>query len=663
MGINRAAQNRASPDDYAGKSIVGHMSRIFAGVTIGAAAASTLALLAFSSATYSDRQASRLAELSQLVAPDLAWRETDRIQRVFDAELDGRALALDKNQQIVVGDERLIDRARVDVVHNGELVGYIIAPGAQPFLTVVPYWLILACGAFSILAGVAIVRRASVQFTDALDHLTQYAEAMVSADQSTESPTNDFAETAALRAAFHEATASVIAENRKLHSAAFSDPTTGLPNRNRLQELMEAELAYMSVDVPGAFVLLDLDGFIRISDSFGTGGDEKVLLAAIERMADVLSDFESRGTRLVLANLQSDNFGLFLPECSGGRDGITEIVQRLNSAFEAPLAIGQRLVTLGVSAGVTMLPEDGKTPGEIFRRADMALQESRKSSRNSFQFYRPSFDRIQRGRFQLEVELRAAVKNSEFIPVFQPKIDFSSGRIMGAEALARWYRHGGKVVMPGTFIGVAEEIGLIDEIGRQILNASCVAAAKWHKLGFNVPVAVNVSPRQFEQNDFAESVIDALRASGLPPHLLELEITESMAIDDPHKVGEVMRPLREMGVGLAIDDFGTGHSNLVMLTQLPFDVFKIDRQFVSALQTDRQAPAIVEMILAMAESLGLKAVAEGIETEDQAEFLRKRGCALGQGFLYSRGVSLTKFIAMLNSWTAPMNELRQRYYR
>ena len=332
----------------------------------------------------------------------------------------------------------------------------------------------------------------------------------------------------------------------------------------------------------------------------------------------------------------------------------------MNRAFESPLAVGQRLVTLGISAGVTMLPEDGKSPGEIFRRADMALQETRKTSRNAFQFYTPSLDRIQRGRFQLEAELRAAVKNSEFIPVFQPKIDFSSGRIMGAEALARWYRHGGKVVMPGTFIGVAEEIGLIDEIGRQILNASCAAAAKWSKMGFNVPVAVNVSPRQFEQNDFAESVIQALRDSALPPHLLELEITESMAIDDPHKVGEVMRPLREMGVRLAIDDFGTGHSNLVMLTQLPFDVFKIDRQFVSALQTDRQAPAIVEMILAMAETLSLKAVAEGIETDEQADFLRKRGCALGQGFLYSPGVSLTKFIAMLYSWKSPANEYRQR---
>ena len=639
---------------------MGHMGRVFAGVSVGAAAASTLALLAYSSATYGDREAARQSELAQLVAPDLAWRETDRIQHVFDVELGGRALALDENAEIVIGDDALIEGERIEVVHKGERVGYIIAPGAGSYFAALPLWLILTCGALSVLAGAWLVRRSSTQVSESLNQLAQYAGTIGSADPAAELPRTEFHETAALVEALREAAETVYTEKKKLHSAAFSDPTTGLPNRNHLRELMVAELDRMSVDVPGAFVLLDLDGFIRVSDSMGTGGDEKVLLAAIERMADVLSDFESRGIRLVLANLQSDNFGLFIPDCPGGREGVTEIVQRLNRAFESPLAVGQRLVTLGVSAGVTMLPEDGKSPGEIFRRADMALQETRKTSRNTFQFYTPSLDRIQRGRFQLEAELRAAVKNSEFIPVFQPKIDFSSGRIMGAEALARWYRHGGKVVMPGTFIGVAEEIGLIDEIGRQILNASCAAAAKWSKMGFNVPVAVNVSPRQFEQNDFAESVIQALRDSALPPHLLELEITESMAIDDPHKVGEVMRPLREMGVRLAIDDFGTGHSNLVMLTQLPFDVFKIDRQFVSALQTDRQAPAIVEMILAMAETLSLKAVAEGIETDEQADFLRKRGCALGQGFLYSPGVSLTKFIAMLYSWKSPANEYRQR---
>ena len=663
MGINRAEQKPASPDVSTGTPIVGHMSRIFAAVSFGAAAVSTLALMAYSSATYNDRQDKRIATLSELVAPDLAWRETDRIQHIFDVELGGNALALDESAQIVTGKESLIDGARHPVVYQGEPVGFIIAPAAQPLFFSVPAWLILASGVLCIAASAAFVRRSSARLSASIEQLTDYAGAIGDGSQTPAIPDTAFAETDALRLAMEAALGAVRSENRKLRSAAFSDPVTGLPNRNRLREAMASKLGTMSNEAPGAFVMLDLDGFVRASDSFGKGGDQKILLTAIERIASVLNDFEARGTRMVLASLQSDNFGLFIPECTGGRDYVSEILQRLNRAFEAPLAIGSRLVTLGISGGVTMLPEDGKAPGEIFRRADMALQEARKTSRNAFEFYAPSFDRIQRGRFRLEAELRSAAKNSEFIPVFQPKIDFSTGRIMGAEALARWYRDGGKVVMPGTFIGVAEEIGLIDEIGRQILVASCDAAAKWYKLGFPVPVAVNVSPRQFEQNDFAGSVIEALRNSGLPPHLLELEITESMAIDDPHKVAEVMRPLREMGVRLAIDDFGTGHSNLVMLTQLPFDVFKIDRQFVSALQSDRQAPAIVEMILAMAESLGLKAVAEGIETEAQAEFLRKRGCALGQGFLYSPGVSLDKFIAMLKTWQVQGETFQTHQYR
>lgn len=663
MGINRAAQNTASPEESAGKPMVGHMSRIVAAVSIGAAAVSAFGLMAYSSLSYGERSADRLSALGELVAPDLAWRETDRIQHIFDIEADGRALALDKSLKVVVGDESLIEGPRTEVSHKGEIVGYVIAPGAAPFFAAVPYWIFLVCGGICVVASAAFARRTTQQIASSIDEVSDYAEASATPRQRSAAPETDFAETQKLRSTIDAMFAAVGAENQTLRSAAFSDPVTGLPNRNRLCETMESEIAAMSEDVPGAFITLDLDGFIRASDSFGSGGDQKLLLAAIERIETVLEDFEARGTRTMLAIFQSDNFGLFLPECSGGREYATEIVHRLNRSFEAPLAIGKRLVTLGISGGITMLPEDGRIPNEIFRRADMALAEARRKSRNSFQFYTPSFDRIQRGRYQLEAELRSAVKNSEFIPVFQPKVDFATGTIVGAEALARWYRDGGKIVMPATFIGVAEEIGLIDEIGSQILNASCDAAAKWNKLGYKVPVAVNVSPRQFEQNDFTESVIEALRRSGLSPDLLELEITESMAIDDPHKVAEVMRPLRAMGVRLAIDDFGTGHSNLAMLTQLPFDVFKIDRQFVSALQTDRQAPAIVEMILAMSESLGLKTVAEGIETEEQAEFLRKRGCALGQGFLYSPGVAFDKFVAMMSSWQLQGDGLRQRRYK
>ena len=640
----------ATPDSATGKTILGTMPRIIALVSVLVAAIVAAAIPIYSKATFESRQAERVSQLSELIAPDLAWRETDRLTHIFDNQLGGNALALDAAGNVVVGNEALADSKKFAVHHDGALVGYIIAPGIVDFRVSLPFWLVLWLAVFGVFVCVASARFISARISTSVEELSDYANAFGASKDALDVPQGEFDELTTLRIAMEKAAQRTRKEAARLRGAAFADPITGLPNRNVLREAIATNAPSLTVEAPGAYVLLNLDGYMRASDSFGPGGDKKILSAAIDRMQDVLADFEGRGVHTLLASLQADNFGVFLKTCPNGRDDVSDILRRLNVAFQAPLAVDNRLLTLGISGGITMLPEDGTALDELQRRAMMAMEEARKAGPNSFQFFAPRFDRIAKGRFQLEAELRKASANGEFVPVFQPKIDFASGRIIGAEALARWRREGGKVVMPGTFIGVAEEIGLIEEIGRQILEASCRAAAKWTSMGFDVTVAVNVSPRQFEQRDFTETVMGALQRSGVPPHLLELEITESMAVEDPHKVAEVMHPLREMGVRLAIDDFGTGHSNLAMLTQLPFDVFKIDRQFVSALQKDRQAPAIVEMILAMAETLGLKTVAEGVETPQQADFLRRRGCTLGQGFLYSPGVPLDKFVELLHTW-------------
>ena len=630
MGINRAEQNPESPKNVTGRSISGSISKIVTAASVGAIFAAIFAVFAYVSASSQTAESNRAAQLNELIAPDLAWREVDRIDHIIDSQASGQALALDNQGRIVSGNEELLDGARSPVIHDGELVGYLITPGPRTLFSQIPYWVFLIGALLSALMAAIAVRRMSTVMASKIK-----------------------SESDELRGVLEKMSEKSRQERLELQDAAFSDPITGLPNRNSLRRSIETDLPSMSMDAPGAFVQLDLVGFVRASDSCGPGGHRKLLAAAIQRIVSVLEDFNAAGLKTELTSLQSDNFGLFIPLCAGSRETVAAIVRRLNVAFEAPLAVDHRLINLRISAGIVMLPEDGTSTSEIFRRAELSLAQARQSLGTvggAYKFYTPSFDRIQRGRFQLEAELRLAVSNKEFMPVFQPKIDLATGQIMGAEALARWYRKGGKVVMPGTFISVAEEIGIIDEIGRQILKASCQSAATWVRDGYAVPVAVNVSPQQFEQDDFATTVADALRSSGLPANLLELEITENMAIEDPQKVTEVMQPLREMGVRLAIDDFGTGHSNLAVLTQLPFDVFKIDRQFVSALQTDRQAPAIVEMILAMSETLGLKTVAEGIETEEQARFLRRRGCALGQGFLYSRGVSLDEFQDLLCDW-------------
>lgn len=235
--------------------------------------------------------------------------------------------------------------------------------------------------------------------------------------------------------------------------------------------------------------------------------------------------------------------------------------------------------------------------------------------------------------------------------VFQPKVSLQTGAMVGAEALARWRRADGTVVSPGVFIPIAEELGLIPQLGEQVLRHACRAAVRWNSSRAEpVQVAVNVSALQFDDPDFIPSVYRALDDFGVDPRLLELEITESAAVADADRVARIMWPLRNRGVRLAIDDFGTGHSNFTSLTRLPFDVFKIDQQFVRALSTDSQAPAIVEMILAMAEALGQETVAEGVETREQTEFLTSRACTIGQGYYFSPPLPADEFDTFLRTY-------------
>ncbi|MFN4024630.1 MAG: putative bifunctional diguanylate cyclase/phosphodiesterase [Hyphomonas sp.] len=442
-------------------------------------------------------------------------------------------------------------------------------------------------------------------------------------------------------------------ENDYLRKIAYRDSRTGLPNAIACEKKIAETLLNASFERPAAFMLLDIDRFAHLVEQVGASHGELMIHAAAQRIARALTDVPDpsasalRGS--MLAALTADQFTLYMPD-AGSREHVIAVARAIRNAFAEPFTILGRNVTMSLSGGIVMAPEDADSPQKLMQHAKLALRLVRNESQSGFRFFTPRLTRIVQGRYRFEAELRDAVENREFKAVFQPKIDFATGRIVGAEALARWRRSNGKLISPAAFIPVAEEAGLIEEIGRQILEAACEAARAWELEGHDVTVAVNVSPSQFQRNDLTETVMSALKNSGLHPRRLELEITESMAVSDPARVAEFISPLRAMGTKLAIDDFGTGHSNLATLTQLPFDVFKIDRQFVSALETDRQAPAIVEMILAMAETLGLQTVAEGVETTKQADFLRRRGCTMAQGFLYSPGLPDQAFIELLRAW-------------
>lgn len=462
-----------------------------------------------------------------------------------------------------------------------------------------------------------------------------------------------FKELRRLRVAVTRRVSHLRRENERLATIAYVDQQTGLPNTIALEAEIERKLLFASYDSPAAFFLLDLDQFGRAAERLGSLATNTLLKSVGERLTGSMSRLDPTVAPslddAMIAALHNDQFAIFLPNAIT-RENVSNIARAIRVAFAQPFEINGQSVSIGMSGGIVMAPEDADSPQKLFRHADLALQQVRQESASGFRYFSPRLNRVARGKYMLEAELREAVAAREFKAVFQPKVDFATGKIVGCEALARWQRANGKIISPAAFIPLAEETGLVNQIGEQILESACECAVVWMKEGFDVSVAVNVSPRQFMTVDLTNLVLEVLKRTGLPPARLELEITESMAVSDPTKVDRVMRPLRALGVKLALDDFGTGHSNLSMLTQLPFDVFKIDRQFVSALDADRQAPAIVEMILAMAETLGLKTVAEGVETERQAEFLSRRGCSMAQGFLYSPGLPQEGFLELLRGW-------------
>ena len=443
----------------------------------------------------------------------------------------------------------------------------------------------------------------------------------------------------------------------RLDRLAHADAVTGLPNRLSLEESVRARVAGASHERPLALILVDIDRFARIQDVMGADLAERLLAEFSERMtaelATIMGETAEVGDELSFYRVGSDEF-VALVSGNFSRDRVAGVAEALRRRAREPFEINGRWVRVSLSAGIVLAPDDGDTCAELIRNAELALADARTTGLGSLKFFTPRLNRIVKGRVRFERELRQAVANGEFAAVYQPKVDVRTGRIVGAEALVRWLRPAGKPISPAAFIPVAEELGLIREIGSQMVNAACREARRWIDIHPDCPVAVNVSPRQLDSDAFTREVVDVLCETGLPPNLLELEITESLAVSNPRKVAELMRPLRTMGVRLAIDDFGSGHANLSLLTQMPFDIFKIDRHFVSALEVDDQAPAVIELILGMAETLGLATVAEGVETPVQIDFLKRRGCTVTQGYYYSPPVSAEEFRQLLQAGKLPL---------
>ncbi|MFN8897807.1 MAG: putative bifunctional diguanylate cyclase/phosphodiesterase [Pseudomonadota bacterium] len=430
----------------------------------------------------------------------------------------------------------------------------------------------------------------------------------------------------------------------KVQELARIDSLTGLPNRNMfLAEIERAIARTRRHGLPFAVCFIDLDRFKSINDTLGHAAGDQLLREMAGRLRGVL-----RTTDLV-ARLGGDEFVVLLEGTAGVAD-LGVIGNKMLAALSEPLTLGPALVQLSGSIGISCHPADGDDAATLLRNADAAMYQAKSRGKNNVQIYTSQLAEEASRAFELESQLRLALAREELLLHFQPKIDLASGRLCSVEALLRWNHPLRGAVSPGDFIPLAEERGLIVPIGRWVVQAACRQIRSWRDAGFTpVPVAVNLSARQFASDTLVADIEDALTRYDVSPSELEFELTESALMAEPDRAAEVLERLGRMGIGIAIDDFGTGYSSLSYLKRFRARQVKIDRSFIHGLPGDRDDVAITQAVIAMAHSLGLGVVAEGVETSDQLETLRAMGCDQAQGFLLGRPMPAGQLQALLRA--------------
>ena len=428
------------------------------------------------------------------------------------------------------------------------------------------------------------------------------------------------------------------AEARVIH-LAHHDMLTGLPNRVLLRARMEEALGHMRRSGDGAAVLcIDLDNFKSVNDTLGHSAGDLLLQEVAARLRSVLRADDTP------ARLGGDEFAVLIagvarPENAGA------LAETLVDMIGRPFDINGHQVLIGASIGIAAAPGDGTDADALLKNADMALYRAKSEGKGTFRFFEAGMDARVQARRRLEIDLRKTVMAGELQVHYQPLVDLTSGQISGMEALVRWPHPERGFIAPAEFVPVAEETGLIGQLGAFVLKRACRDAMTWPA---HVNLAVNLSPVQFRVGDVYASVSEALRASGLPPVRLQLEITEAVMLEKVEHVLATLHALRELGVKIAMDDFGTGYSSLSYLSSFPFDKIKIDRMFVRNLATNANSQAIVRAILSLGASFGITITAEGIETEAELACLKERGCSEGQGYLFGSAQPNTEARELFN---------------
>ena len=425
------------------------------------------------------------------------------------------------------------------------------------------------------------------------------------------------------------------------HFLANYDPLTRLANRQRFQQSVTDALSLEGVSGRGAVLLINLDRFQRVNDTFGPQAGDRVLQTIAARLERCITQHDKAKEQAMVARLGSDQFGVLLTRLPSDEES-ARVGQLLLESVGAPCQVGDHQIVLTASLGVALLRKDGGDVDLLIRNADTAMRAAKEKGRNSLQFYSESMNRALAARMALEQQLRQALDREEFLLHYQPQVEVSSGAIVGVEALIRWQHPERGFVSPAEFIPVAEEDeSLIVSLGEWVLRTACQQQQAWSKAGWSsLYVAVNISSLQFRRPDFVEDLETILRETGADPRALELELTETVLMSDSQSAIATLKRLRAMGFRLAMDDFGTGYSSLAYLKQFPIDTIKIDRAFVQSILSESEGGAIATAVIAMGHALKLHVLAEGVETQAQLSFLREKGCHSFQGFLFSKPLSV-----------------------
>jgi diguanylate cyclase (GGDEF)-like protein len=431
----------------------------------------------------------------------------------------------------------------------------------------------------------------------------------------------------------------------RLRHQAFHDPLTDLPNRALFMDKLWHALDYMEHrGQPVAVLFMDLDNFKLINDSFGHEVGDLLLVSVAERLRQCLRPEDTA------ARFGGDEFTILLEAVADASDAV-RVAERITHALKAPFTLNGREVFVNTSIGIALATSGRERPTDLLRNADVALYRAKASGKAACEVFNAAMNILALERLDLQAELTRAIERGEFALHYQPQLELPTGKITGWEALVRWRHPERGLLLPVAFLSVAEESGLITQIGKLVLEEACRQAKEWQEqhpaADAPLKMSVNISARQFQRPDeLVREVAQVLEETGLAPGSLVLEITESMIMKEAERNVDVLERLRGLGVQVAVDDFGTGYSSLAYLKRFPVDMLKVDKSFVDGLGENLEDTAIVEAVINLAHALGLRTVAEGIETTGQLDQLRALGCELGQGYYFSRPLPAHKASAL-----------------